>query len=91
MDKEYWGDTGHWVMVAIASIEEAINSVLVTKKTVFGDWIEEVINEVEAAHERFRTDEEDPDGYGSATFSGALGRIYELQDCHLEELGEAEK
>lgn len=88
-DKDYWGDTGYWVVVAIGEIERAIDSVEVTRKTDFGRWINKVIRVTEKAHDIFRKDQEDPDGYGSATFNEALGRMNGIRECHLEHMKEA--
>jgi len=83
-NKSYWGDTGYWVVVAIGYIEGAIHRVPLTQTTNVSVWLKGVVNEITEAKERFRREEEDPDGYGSATFNGALGRVYEILDAHRE-------
>jgi hypothetical protein len=83
-DKSYWGDTGYWVVVAIGYIEGAIHRVPFTPTTDVSVWLEGVIEEITHAQEQFRREEEDPDGYGSATFNGALGRVYGVLEAHRE-------
>jgi hypothetical protein len=88
-NQDYWGDTGYWVVQAINEIDRAIDSVERTPKTNFGRWIKKVISETEWAHMRFRQKQEDPDGYGSATFNEVLGRMNGIRECHLENMREA--
>ena len=72
------------MVVAIGYIESAINRVAFTSTTDLAVWLERVIGEITQAQEHFRHEEEDPDGYGSATFNGALGRVYGVLDAHRE-------
>jgi hypothetical protein len=74
-NRAYWGDTGDWVVRAIMAVEGAINRVPHRPGQSLPDWLDAVLREVEAAHAAFRVEEEDPDGYGSGTFHGALRRI----------------
>lgn len=84
-DRGYWGDTGDWVLRATLAVEEAISRIPVDSHTGVGDWLDRVITEAEAAHERFRQEEEDPDGYGSGTFHGCLRRMRAFRETALEE------
>lgn len=79
-DPDYWGDTGHWVERAIGEIEAAMASVPVLNDTLLSAWLSAVDAAVVASHERFRISEDDPDGYGSATFHQCLARIRAVRD-----------
>jgi hypothetical protein len=75
----YWGDTGIWAALAVTKAEIAIDSVPFSKDTKFDAWVAEVSASIEKAHQAFRVEEEDPDGYGSATFQGILRRIEDFK------------
>lgn len=77
-DEDYWGDAGYWVTLAIQRIELAIDSVPCDATTNSNDWVKEVIKKVEASHQDYRENEEDPDGYGSATFHEVMRNLDNL-------------
>lgn len=74
-DTAYWGDTGHWVLRAVTEVGLAIDRVPHGRWTPVADWLAAVETEIEKARETFRREEDDPDGYGSATFNGCLERV----------------
>lgn len=79
-DTEYWGDTGAWVNRAIVKVEQAIDGVPFAPDTRLDDWTGAVEAAIEAAHESFRKEEDDPDGYGSATFHAVRRRLAEFME-----------
>lgn len=90
-NRAYWGDTGEWVVLAIMAIEGVIDRVCAaTQAPTPALWLAEVIAATEVAHQHYRQEEEDPDGYGSATFNGALGRMQQLLEALQAEAAEAE-
>jgi hypothetical protein len=80
-DTAYWGDTAHWVTLAIVAVDRAIDRV--PPRMPLSDWLAAVAFEIEDAAQRFREDEEDPDGYGIATFHGCLDRVRRFQQESL--------
>jgi hypothetical protein len=79
-DPGYWGDTGKAVLRAIGYVEVAIDKTPYERFTDLSEWLERVQRAVETAHGRYREDEEDEDGYGSATFHACLRRISEFRE-----------
>ena len=61
----YWGDTGRWVARAIVCAEPIL---AVPADGDLRAWLASRPQALEAAHEAYRAEEEDPDGYGSGTF-----------------------
>ncbi len=107
-DRNYWGDTGEWVLSAIVEVERAIHRAPEHSRNCprcagnpgqarkcLKRWLKGVIREMEAAHQRFRDEEDDPDGYGSATFNGCLERAREflegVDEPSKEDSGSADK
>lgn len=76
-DRSYWGDTADWVSLAIVAIERAVRGVSAPNPSndVLHDvqtWLLAVKHSIQQSHQAFRSDQDDPDGYGSATFHEVL-------------------
>jgi len=76
----YWGDTGYWVLRAVIEVERAIYRGSQFLDRPHDLWLREVIRETEAAHQTYRQEEEDPDGYGSATLHQCLARLRQISE-----------
>jgi len=79
-DTEYWGDAGLWVNLAVRKVEEAIDGVPVAPDARRDEWTAAVAAAVEAAQETFRKEEDDPDGYGSATLHAVRRRLADIME-----------
>lgn len=77
-DTAYWGDTGHWVLQAVIEVEACLRGTPPADGEPLVDWLRTLLAAVEARHERFRDNEDDPDGYGSATFHACRRRLAQL-------------
>lgn len=79
-DQSYWGDTGIWVHRAVVQMEAVFHHLPHSHTAPLRDWLNTVIEAIEVAHENYRDDEDDPDGYGSATFHQVLNRLRGLYE-----------
>lgn len=74
----YWLDTGYWVSLAIIRIEYAIHDVSIKRNPDPEAWLNKVIRQVEIARDKFRKENEDPDGVGIATFHEVVRALDDL-------------
>lgn len=77
-DPGYWGDTGAWVLGAVAAVEAAVDRV--PPGGGAPAWLTRLAAELADAHAAYRRDAADPDGYGSATFAACRARLQRLLD-----------